>query len=178
MKIESCVISTCVLLLRVTRTSLTCTSSVLHRTLASVDFDYIAVCSVGITEDDIETYYELWGTYDPKATKYIPANKLSDFVDELEAPLHIPKPNFIRLVMTDIPVCDGDRIHCRDILDVLTKLFLKQGQCNLAVKEYSGIKHEVLKCGWLHKNTTAVAFCISVIVPEIPSDPATVTSEP
>lgn len=71
-------------------------------------------------------YYELWGKYDPKATKYIPVDKLFDLVDELEEPLRVPKPNYFRIVMTDIPVCEGDKIHCSDILDMLTKLFLKQ----------------------------------------------------
>lgn len=71
-------------------------------------------------------YYELWGTYDPKATKYIQVDKLFDLVDELEEPLRVAKPNYFRLVMTDIPVCKGDKIHCSDILDMLTRLFLKQ----------------------------------------------------
>ena len=71
-------------------------------------------------------YYELWSTYDPKATKYIPVDKLFDLVDELEDPLRVAKPNYFRLVMTDIPVCEGDKIHCSDILDMLTRLFLKQ----------------------------------------------------
>ena len=71
-------------------------------------------------------YYELWATYDPKATKYIPVDKLFDLVDELEDPLRVAKPNYFRLVMTNIPVCEGDKIHCSDILDMLTKLFLGQ----------------------------------------------------
>lgn len=92
-----------------------------------VGFVVLHLCFIsGITQDDIEMYYELWATYDPKATKYIPVDKLFDLVDELEDPLRVAKPNYFRLVMTDIPVCEGDRIHCSDILDMLTKLFLGQ----------------------------------------------------
>jgi len=33
-------------------------------------------------------------------------------------------PNRFRLIALDIPICDGDRVHCIDILDALTKNFL------------------------------------------------------
>lgn len=95
-------------------------------------------------------YYELWGTYDPKATKYIPVDKLFDLVDELEEPLRVPKPNYFRLVMTDIPVCSGDLIHCSDILDMLTKLFLQQDKSMLC--------HECLQ----HKYFRYLRSCASV----------------
>jgi len=49
---------------------------------------------------------------------------LCEFVDALEEPLRIAQPNFLRLVVLDIPICEGDRIHCIDILDALTKNFL------------------------------------------------------
>ena len=78
----------------------------------------------GLTPDDFDMYYEKWEKYDPKATKYIPLDQLSDFVDYLEDPLRLPKPNHFILVKLDIPICDGDRCYCRDILDALTKNFL------------------------------------------------------
>jgi len=69
-------------------------------------------------------YYEIWERYDEKATQYIHLDNLSEFVDALEEPLRIAQPNYLRLVVLDIPICDEDRIHCIDILDALTKNFL------------------------------------------------------
>lgn len=78
----------------------------------------------GLTPDDFDMYYEKWEKYDPKATKYIPLDQLSDFVDFLDEPLRLPKPNHFLLVKMEIPICEGDRCFCKDILDALTKNFL------------------------------------------------------
>lgn len=78
----------------------------------------------GLTPDDFDMYYEKWEKYDPKATKYIPLDQLSDFVDFLDEPLRLPKPNHFLLVKMEIPICEGDKCFCRDILDALTKNFL------------------------------------------------------
>ncbi|NP_001191637.1 sodium channel alpha-subunit SCAP1 [Aplysia californica] len=82
----------------------------------------------GLTPDDFDMYYEKWEKYDPKASKYIPLDQLSDFVDYLEEPLRLPKPNHFILVKLDIPICENDRCYCRDILDALTKNFLGTGE--------------------------------------------------
>ena len=71
----------------------------------------------GLTQDDFDMYYEIWELYDEKASQYIELCKLSEFVDRLEEPLRIPLPNHYKLVMLDIPICEGDRVHCVDILD-------------------------------------------------------------
>jgi len=81
----------------------------------------------GLTQDDFDMYYEIWELFDEKASQYIPLERLSEFVDRLEEPLRIPVPNHYRLVLLDIPICDGDRVHCVDILDALTKNFLGTG---------------------------------------------------
>jgi len=69
-------------------------------------------------------YYEVWERFDEKATQYIAVNQLCEFVDQLEEPLRVPAPNLYKLVTMNIPICDGDRVHCVDILDALTKNFL------------------------------------------------------
>lgn len=78
----------------------------------------------GLTQDDFDMYYEVWERFDEKATQYIPLEQLSEFVDTLEVPLRLPAPNVYKLVILDIPICDGDKVHCVDILDALTKNFL------------------------------------------------------
>ncbi|XP_060573372.1 sodium channel protein type 4 subunit alpha B-like isoform X4 [Ruditapes philippinarum] len=78
----------------------------------------------GLTPEDFDMYYEKWEKYDPDATQYIPLEKLSDFVDYLDEPLQLPKPNYFLLVKLDIPIYEGDLCFCRDILDALTKNFL------------------------------------------------------
>ena len=69
-------------------------------------------------------YYEKWQHVDPKGTQFIRFDQLSDFVDDLEPPLRIPKPNQLILASLDLPICENDRMHCVDILDSLTKYFL------------------------------------------------------
>lgn len=81
----------------------------------------------GLTQDDFDMYYEIWEKYDEEATQYIPLKKLSDFVSELEEPLQLPHPNYFKLVNMDIPICEGDTVHCVDILDALTKHYLGTG---------------------------------------------------
>ena len=78
----------------------------------------------GLTPEDFDYFYEKWEKYDPKATKYIPLDQLSDFVDYLDDPLRLPKPNHFILVKLDIPICENDRMYCKDVLDALTRNFL------------------------------------------------------
>nr|AKH03687.1 voltage-gated sodium channel alpha subunit LNav14a21+ [Lymnaea stagnalis] len=97
----------------------------------------------GLTPDDFDMYYEKWEKYDPKATKYIPLDQLSDFVDYLEEPLRLPKPNHFILVKLDIPICEGDKCYCRDILDALTKNFLGTSEtADIPIKETDKEKEE------------------------------------
>ncbi len=78
----------------------------------------------GLTDDDYDMYYEKWQSLDPSGSQFIRYDQLSDFVDELEPPLRIPKPNQLLLVAMDLPICEDSRMHCVDILDGLTKHFL------------------------------------------------------
>lgn len=77
----------------------------------------------GLTDDDYDMYYEIWQQFDPDGTQYIRYDQLSDFLDMLEQPLQIHKPNKYKIVSMDIPICNGDRMFCVDILDALTKDF-------------------------------------------------------
>ncbi|XP_028928787.1 sodium channel protein type 8 subunit alpha isoform X2 [Ornithorhynchus anatinus] len=77
-----------------------------------------------LSEDDFETFYEIWEKFDPDATQFIEFCKLADFADALEHPLRVPKPNTIELIAMDLPMVSGDRIHCLDILFAFTKRVL------------------------------------------------------
>ncbi|XP_048222168.1 sodium channel protein type 4 subunit alpha [Perognathus longimembris pacificus] len=74
-----------------------------------------------LCEDDFEMFYETWEKFDPDATQFIDYSRLSDFVDTLQEPLRIAKPNKIKLITLDLPMVPGDKIHCLDILFALTK---------------------------------------------------------
>ncbi|RWS17360.1 sodium channel protein para-like protein [Dinothrombium tinctorium] len=82
----------------------------------------------GLTNDDYDMFYEVWQKFDPKGTRFIHVSKLSDLLDALEEPLKIPKPNKYKIVLMDIPICEGDLCYCVEILDALTKeFFAKKG---------------------------------------------------
>lgn len=83
---------------------------------------------VGITEDDFDMFYTVWEKYDPLATQFIKFDSLADFVGDLEPPLQIPKPNEIALVTFNIPIMEGDKIHCLDILVALVRNVLSEVQ--------------------------------------------------
>ena len=69
-------------------------------------------------------YYEKWQHFDPSGSQFIRHDQLSGFMNSLEPPLRIPKPNRLLLVVMDLPICEHDRMHCVDILDGLTKYSL------------------------------------------------------
>ena len=77
----------------------------------------------GLTDDDYDMYYEIWQQFDPEGTQYLCYNQLSDFLDVLEPPLQIHKPNKYKIISMDIPICKGDLCFCVDVLDALTKDF-------------------------------------------------------
>lgn len=82
----------------------------------------------GLTDDDYDMYYEIWQRFDPKGTQFIPFSTLGDFLDALEEPLQIVKPNKFKIVQMDIPICRDDMCYCVEILDSLTKnFFAKRG---------------------------------------------------
>ncbi|KAM6334236.1 LOW QUALITY PROTEIN: sodium channel protein type 4 subunit alpha [Alca torda] len=90
-----------------------------------------------LCEDDFEMFYEL-EKFDPDATQFIAYSTLSDFVDTLQEPLKIPKPNKIKLITMDLPMVAGDKIHCLDILFALTKEVLGDsgsGCCKATMEE-------------------------------------------
>ncbi|KAF7245757.1 Sodium channel protein type 5 subunit alpha [Varanus komodoensis] len=75
-------------------------------------------------EDDFDIFYDVWAKFDPQATQFISYLALSDFADSLTEPLRIPKPNKQQLMTMDLPMVDGNKIHCLDILFAFTKRVL------------------------------------------------------
>ena len=107
----------------------------------------------GLTDDDYDMYYEIWQKFDPRGTQFIPYSALSDFLDALEAPLQIPKPNRIKIVTMDIPICRDDMCYCVEILDALTKdFFARKGAAIEETQELAEIAP--LKGQFEHISTT------------------------
>ncbi|KAK9965114.1 hypothetical protein ABG768_004223 [Culter alburnus] len=73
-----------------------------------------------LCEDDFEMFDETWEKFDVDATQFIEYNRLFDFVDALQEPLRIAKPNRLKLITMDLPIVTGDKIHCLDILLAVT----------------------------------------------------------
>ena len=95
--------------------------------VALLSFDHIiyilSTAQEGLTDDDYDMFYEIWQQFDPNGTQYIKYGQLSDFLDVLESPLQIHKPNKYKIISMDIPICRGDLCYCVDVLDALTKDF-------------------------------------------------------
>lgn len=95
---------------------------------------------VGITEDDFDMFYVVWEKYDPHATQFIKYEHLSDFVGDLDPPLGISKPNEIALVSFDLPIVEGDRLHCLDILIALVRHVLGEVE---VTNEFQQLKQQM-----------------------------------
>ncbi|XP_031560094.1 sodium channel protein 1 brain-like isoform X2 [Actinia tenebrosa] len=76
---------------------------------------------IGITDDDLETFICVWEKYDPKATHFIYYYQLSDFLDELDEPMRIPKPNRDKLGSLNVPLKANNRIYCIDLMQSLIR---------------------------------------------------------
>lgn len=74
-----------------------------------------------LCEDDFEMFNETWEKFDTEGTQFLDYNHVFAFVDALQEPLRIHKPNRIALVNMDLPVVIGDKIHCLDILLAVTQ---------------------------------------------------------
>ncbi|CRK91925.1 CLUMA_CG005540, isoform B [Clunio marinus] len=94
----------------------------------------------GLTDDDYDMYYEIWQQFDPDGTQYIRYDQLSEFLDVLEPPLQIHKPNKYKIISMDIPICRGDLMFCVDILDALTKdFFARKGNPIEETGDFEGV---------------------------------------
>lgn len=76
---------------------------------------------IGVTDDDLETFIQVWEEYDPKATHYIHLSQLSDFLDALEPPLQVPKPNRHLFGELDIPIKTDFKIYLLDVMQALVR---------------------------------------------------------
>ena len=87
----------------------------------------------GITDEDYDLFYEIWQEFDPDGTQYMPYKSLTEFLDVLEPPLQIAKPNKFKIIHMDIPIVrwtnpeneevKDTMVFCTDILDALTQDF-------------------------------------------------------
>ena len=104
---------------------------------------------VGITDDDLEMFYALWERYDPDATQYILHSQLSDFVDNLEPPLRLPQPNKFACIHLNIPIKQGDRIHCFDVMQALVRRVIGE------IEEGDSVAFALMKSRMEHHFVTA-----------------------
>ncbi|XP_069690791.1 sodium channel protein PaFPC1-like isoform X3 [Periplaneta americana] len=77
-----------------------------------------------LTIDEYSMYNEIWQNFDPDCTQYIHLDQLSEFLDMLELPLRIGKPNKFKIISMDIPICKDNLISYEDVLSSVTKNYL------------------------------------------------------
>lgn len=74
---------------------------------------------LGITNEDLENFYSVWSKFDPDATQFIDIDMLSDLLNELQPPIQVRKPNKVKIAALDLPVLQGNKVHCLDVLSTL-----------------------------------------------------------
>lgn len=89
-----------------------------------------------ITKEHLDSYYQKWASFVTDGKQYLQVYQVSDFVDLLDEPLKIAKPNEHELVRIGINVRMGYRVQCFDLLRCLVKRLLeKHGESPQAFEE-------------------------------------------
>lgn len=104
-----------------------------------------------LCEDDFDMFNETWEKFDVEGTQFIEYDRLFDFVDTLQDPLRVAKPNRLRLVAMDLPVVMDDKIHCLDILLAVTREVLGDTIEMVAMKES-------IEAKFIMSNPTSASF--------------------
>ena len=87
--------------------------------------------TIGITEDGIEAFYDVWQMFDPVPTQFIQVADLPEFVEHLEEPFNLTKLEYEEmLTKCDIAVKERERFHCLDVLSALVKFRLGDRRCS------------------------------------------------
>lgn len=71
--------------------------------------------------DDIDLFYYYWMVYDLMSIQYIYFCDLLDFFYILEGNFGIKKLNKVVCVLLNILLCEGDKIYCLYLLQVLVR---------------------------------------------------------
>ena len=135
----------------------------------------------GITDEDYDLFYEIWQEFDPDGTQYMSYKNLLEFVDVLEPPLQISKPNKFKIIHMDIPIVrwtdpssgeiKENMVFCTDILDALTQdFFARKGNPIDEPPHVDEIKVNLsdlnftLKCQMKPCNYNSFIICLFVLV--------------
>uniref|UniRef100_H2ZHJ2 Sodium channel protein n=1 Tax=Ciona savignyi TaxID=51511 RepID=H2ZHJ2_CIOSA len=89
----------------------------------------------GVSQGDFETFYMVWGRYDPRATQFVTLTELSNLLHDLHPPFQLPKPNLVKIGALDLPVLYGDKVHCLDVLFALVKRILGEVEISADMKK-------------------------------------------
>nr|AUY61917.1 sodium channel Nav2 [Lethenteron camtschaticum] len=76
----------------------------------------------GVTDDDIDMFYRVWGKFDPLATQFLACEQLPNFFDALKRPFRIPKPNTVKIAALQLAIVEGNKVHCLDVLRTMTRV--------------------------------------------------------
>lgn len=78
--------------------------------------------SGGITEEDIDCFYEVWKQFDPLATQFINFKDLPIFLTKVDPPFEKKAPdNYKFLKEQNIATITGNKVHCLDVLMALIR---------------------------------------------------------
>ena len=79
-----------------------------------------------ISQENFDSYYDSWGAFVPDGKPYLSLDELTYFVASLQKPFRIPQPNANVLRDMKIPVMQGERIYCFDLLKALVRRVLEE----------------------------------------------------
>ena len=74
-----------------------------------------------ITQEDIDEFYTVWSSMDPKATQFLPIGEVHTLVTKLCPPLGIDEPDQRSLADLGLPVYEDHTCHCLDVLVALVR---------------------------------------------------------
>ncbi|XP_015766470.1 PREDICTED: sodium channel protein type 5 subunit alpha-like [Acropora digitifera] len=125
-----------------------------------------------ITKEHLDSYYQKWAAFVTNGKQYLQVYQVSDFVDYLDEPLKIAKPNEHELVRIGINVRMGYRVQCFDLLRCLVKRLLeKHGESPQAFEEIaSKLENHFRRRGVRKKSSISKSRSVSSVSNEVPNN--------
>lgn len=125
-----------------------------------------------ITKEHLDSYYQKWAEFVTNGKQYLQVYQVSDFVDSLDEPLKIAKPNEHELVRIGINVRMGYRVQCFDLLRCLVKRLLEQhGESPQAFEEIaSKLENHFRRRGVRKKSSISKSRSVSSVSNEVPNN--------
>ena len=81
--------------------------------------NFVETIETGVSGEDIKAFYETWARFDPTASQFVGWHQLVTLIRQIPQPLGKPNADLAFVGQLDIPIFEGNRAHCLDVVNAL-----------------------------------------------------------